>query len=148
MAPGARRGQPRQRRALGAVAVKHVRRGVLDVAGDGAQRTKVGRAEFAGDGDALKAERKRRCEFSQHRVGARAAGHGIDDQADAMAARRLAAGDVEHVTEQAAKRRPQDVHDLQRRRDRRRGATVRAVGSPTGGGCIDRRLAHRPRLNP
>ena len=31
-----------------------------------------------------------------------------------MAARGLAAGDIEHVAEQAAERRPQDVHDLQR----------------------------------
>ena len=135
----ARRGrrEPRQRRTLGAVAVQHVRRGASDVAGDCAQRGNIGRAELAGDGDALKAKRKQRLKFGKRRVGARAAGRTIDNQADAMAAFGLAAGDVEHVAEQAADRSPQDVHDVQRCRRpglRRNGARGRHRKVRRGGG--------------
>ena len=57
-----------------------------------------------------------RDEIGERGIGARPASGRIDDQAYAMTALGLAAGDVEHVTEKTAERRPQDVQNLQRRR--------------------------------
>ena len=57
-----------------------------------------------------------RLKLSQSRVGARSAGGRIDDHADAMAAAGLAGDQVDHMAEQPAERRAQDVQDIERRR--------------------------------
>ncbi len=49
--------------------------------------------------------------------GALAAGRAVDDQADAVAARRLALHQIDDVAEQPAERRPQDMQDFEARRD-------------------------------
>ena len=64
--------------------------------------------------------------LGESRIGARAAGRCIDDEADAVAARGLAQGDVNDMAKQAAERRPQDVQDLQAWR--RRGARQLGCG--------------------
>ena len=46
-------------------------------------------------------------------LGARAAGRRVGDQADPVSARSLAARQVEHVAEQPADRRAQDMQDLE-----------------------------------
>ena len=51
-------------------------------------------------------------------LGAGAAGGAVADDADVMAARGLAAGEIEDVAENAADRRAGDVHDLERFDDR------------------------------
>ena len=73
--------------------------------------------ELAGDRHALDAERKPRRQFGENRVGARAAGHRVDDQADAMAALDLTLRHVHDVPEQPADRRPQDMENFETGRD-------------------------------
>jgi hypothetical protein len=62
---------------------------------------------------ALKAEREPRREFGQDLFGARPAGRAIGDEADAVAARDLAAGEIEDMAEQTADRRAENVDDVQ-----------------------------------
>ena len=130
---GRARRQPRQRGAFGAVAVQYVGGEEPDALRNHAQREDIGRTELAGDGDTLQTEREMRKKLGKSRIGTRAAGRRIDDEADAVAARGLAAGDVNDMAKQAAERRPQDVQDLQawRRRGTRhlgRGGGERGSG--------------------
>ena len=81
-----------------------------------AQRRHVGGAKLAGDRHAFQSEREVRGELGEHGLGTLAAGHAVDDEPDAMAAFGLTAGDIEDMTEQAAERRAQNVHDLETRR--------------------------------
>ena len=62
---------------------------------------------------AREAKRELRRQFPENLVGARAAGAAIGDQADAVAARGLFAGQIDHMAEQAADRRAKDVQDVQ-----------------------------------
>jgi hypothetical protein len=93
--------------------MQHVGRDGRDAPRYPADRGKVAGAELAGDGGPLDAQGEKRREFGQCCLGARAAGQAVDDQADAVATGGLAAGDVEHVTKQAADRRAKDVKDFQ-----------------------------------
>ena len=130
--------------------MQHVRRGQRDVPRDKAQRADIGRPQLAGDGDALQPERQMRRKLGQRGVGLRPSGGRIDDEAYAMAALGLAAGDVDHMTEQSAERRAQDVHDLQRPRRRgfdnaERFGVHRGIGRNGGGGfhrCGSPPVAH------
>ena len=70
-----------------------------------------------------------RGERREGRCGAFAAGRGIGHDADLVPARRLAAREIEHVAEQAADRRPQDVEDLEGAIHR----TLPGVGRAKGG---------------
>ena len=60
------------------------------------------------------AEREVRGEGRERRIGALAAGRGIGHDADLVAARGLAAREIDHVAEQPADRGAQDVQDLER----------------------------------
>ncbi len=99
-------------------------------------------AHFAGNRNALDAEREPRRKFGENSVGARAAGRAVDDQADAMAALDLALRDIHHVPEQSAERRAQNMQNLEAGRSKRglRPARPRARASP-------RRPARRRRPN-
>ena len=68
--------------------------------------------------NARNAELHLRRDGRQRRLGARAAGRAVADDADLMPARGLAARDIEDVTENAADRRAGDVHDLEGLADR------------------------------
>ncbi len=145
-ADGVRRGgrEAGESRALGAVAMKDVRRQTADPARNAPQRIDVAQVELARDRNALHAERKARRKFGEDGVGALAPGHGIDNQADPMAALDLAVRHIHHVPEQSAKRRPQNMHDLETGRERTRvqvGARKRRRGPSPGGrmsGVIER----------
>ena len=63
--------------------------------------------------DAGQAERELARQRRECRIRARAAGRGIRHDADLMAARGLPARKVDHVAEQPADRRAQDVEDLE-----------------------------------
>jgi hypothetical protein len=52
-----------------------------------------------------------RPQFLEHRIGARAAGRRIRNDADLMTPRDLLACHIEHVPEQAAERGPQHMND-------------------------------------
>jgi len=90
----------------------HVRGKRFQAAGDLEQIAHITGRRDAGHGHAFEQGEVRR-ELGKDRVGARAACRRIRDHADAMAARYLFAREVNNVTEEAAKRRPQDVDDRQ-----------------------------------
>ena len=64
-------------------------------------------------GNAGEAERERRRKLGERRVGALAAARRIGDDADLVAARRLAAREVADMPEQSADRRAQHVQDVE-----------------------------------
>ena len=111
-APVAER-QPRIGAAFGAVPVHHVGFGLRDPAHDMAKR-----GTSPGPGWRRMAMRVRpsASEGSTARnavIGALAAGAECGNQADAVAARDLRLGQIEHMAEQAADRRAQDVQNVQ-----------------------------------
>ena len=112
------RHQPRQRRALGAVAVQDVGLECRNPARDTVQRENVARIELAGDGGALEAERQAGCKLGKNGFGPRATRGAVDEQTDLMAAPGLALHQIDHMPEQAAERGAQDVQDFQARRVR------------------------------
>ena len=71
----------------------------------------VGRPELALHGKPRDAELHLRRDGRERRLGARAAGRAVADDADVMPARGLAARDIEDVAEDAADRSAGDVHD-------------------------------------
>ena len=76
-------------------------------------RRDVAHSDVAAHRHAGEAEREVRGERREGRCGAFATGRGIGHDADLVAARRLTAREIEHVAEQAADRRPQDVENLE-----------------------------------
>jgi hypothetical protein len=58
-------------------------------------------------------ERERGRKLAQHRLGARAAGVRIRDQADSVAARDLFSGQIEHVAEEPTDRCAEHMEDIQ-----------------------------------
>ena len=74
----------------------------------------IGRAELAVDREPRNAKLERGRDCSQSRFGPRPAGRAVADDADVVAARGLAAGDVEDVPEDSADRGARHVHDPER----------------------------------
>jgi hypothetical protein len=75
--------------------------------------TRVARPDMAAHRHAREPERQRRRELAQHRFGARAAGVAVGDQPDAVSARDLLFGEIEHMAEQSADRSAEHVEDIQ-----------------------------------
>ena len=73
--------------------------GLRDPAHDVGEREDVGWIGLPVHGHAAEPERQRRLELAQHVVGMRSAGQAVGDEAHAVAARDLLAGQVEHVAE-------------------------------------------------
>src|SRR5262249_61552873 len=79
------------------------------------QRQSGSRTDVAAHGNAGNAKSERRREFLEHVFSTRAAGIAVCDQSDAMATRNLFACEIEHMTEQTADRRAEDVQYVQGR---------------------------------
>jgi len=73
----------------------------------------VVQAELPAHADPAETERQFRRQFRESGLGLCPAGRGIRDEAHAMSARDLAAREVEHMAEQPADRRPQDMQDIE-----------------------------------
>lgn len=121
--------------ALGAVAVEHVGAHRRGAAGDRPQGQEVGGVGIPPHRNSGDAQRQARSEFGQGLVGAVAPGAGVADEADPVPSRRLEAGEIDHVAEQAANGRAEDVQDAlgweatrSGDRDRRREAGIGGIG--------------------
>ena len=108
-----RRHQPDEAAALGAVAVVDIGVQSREMARHRAEGPDVARADLARHRESRNAKLHLRRDGRKRRVGAGAAGRAVADDADLVAARRLAAGDIEDVPENAADRGPRHMHDLQ-----------------------------------
>ena len=84
--------------------------------GDVADRRDIGHPDVAGHRHSREAERQQPREFRERRLCLPPAARRIGNDADRVPARRLAAGEVADVPEQAADRRAQHVEDFQARR--------------------------------
>jgi hypothetical protein len=76
-------------------------------------RGDVARSDLAAHGDPAETERKLARQRRQRGLGLRAAGHRVGDEPDAMAAHRLRPRQIDHVAEQPAHRRAQDMKDIE-----------------------------------
>ncbi len=81
-----------------------VHRVIGEDAGDGAAGRPVGGTEFAAHRHPRQAEGEERLQALEDRLGPVAAGRGVGDDADPVAARRLGTGQIDHVPEQPADR--------------------------------------------
>ena len=106
------RHQPDEGAALGAVAVQYVGVECREMTRHLRGSPDVGRAELARHGKPRDAELHLRRDSRERGLGAGAAGRAVADDADLVAARGLAARDIEDVPEDAADRGARDVHDL------------------------------------
>ena len=132
-----REGEARIQAALGAMAMQHVR---AQRPCDPARRQegrKIARVRIAAHRKARHPERQMRAERGEQLLGARAARGFVAQDADRVTAFALAAGHVEHVAEEAADRRAEDVQDAQRTRAGRHRRLTRDDGRRSRDGALD-----------
>ena len=115
----------------------HVRPQLPDGPAHPRQTRKVERVRIAVHGDARRAERQMRGQFRQERLGAGASRPGVAQDADLVAALALAAGKIEHMAEEAARRRSEDMEDAQRRRGGAHARDGRDRARTPGQGGVD-----------
>lgn len=101
--------------ALGAMRMDDVRPQRADLAEEAQQRDDVGRRYLPAHRHAVQAERQMRLDLGEELRFACPAGRGIADDADQVSRRRLRPDEVAHMTEDAADRRAEAMHDPQRR---------------------------------
>src|SRR5436305_4272449 len=107
-------GEPGKAAAFRSMAVDHVRPYVAEARLDAKKVEKVARVRQPPDGQPQESECEARTQLLQHAIGLGAAGQGIRDQADFMAAGDLLAREIENVTEKPAKWRAEHMDDPQR----------------------------------
>ena len=107
------KGKPGEGAAFGAVAVHDVGLGRANAARDMVAGGKIGRTERPLNGGQRQAERQRRRQAGEHRLGGVAAGQAVGNDADAMAARDLALHQIGDVAKQPADRRAQNVKNIE-----------------------------------
>ena len=106
--------EPRIGATLGAVAVQDVGTGLARALSRHVALCRhIAQADMAAHRHAGQPERQLSGQRRERRIRPRAAGRGIRHDADLMAARRLRARQIDHVTKQAADGRPQDVQDIE-----------------------------------
>ena len=109
-------GQPRQpgvKPALGAMAMHDVDRKRACQPAHGQRRGQVPSSEQAGHGEAMDAEPGMGGEAGQFLLGLGVVGNGVDHQPHLVAAGGQHAGEIGHMAEQPAHRRPHDLQDAQ-----------------------------------
>jgi hypothetical protein len=106
------RRKPRQRTALGAMAVDDFGAARCDAPRHMPHGGEIGRMRVAADRNAGEAERQLGRKLRKGRIGKMIAGRTVGDDTDFMAALDLAAGKIDDMAEQAADRRTQDVKNL------------------------------------
>src|ERR1700691_5751233 len=112
--------------------VNDVGRSLSDPRRDRAQGVKVGVIELPAYGEPAYAECELGRKFGKGRVRPRTAGQSVGDEPDAMPEIGLTTGNIEHMPEKPADRRPQDVQDFQRGGQRRKAIPDDRRGGPGG----------------
>ncbi len=131
---GARESTSIEDAALGPMPVQDVRPHRQSPFAHGLHRLKVAWMWVAAHRNAHDAKGEIRRQIGQRPFGPFASGRGIADEADRVPCRCLEAGQVDHVAEQAADGRPEDVKDAVTLTARAEGGQVRHRGHGEIGG--------------